>query len=101
VQRLAGWALEAQCVVEVAENLPLTDVAVRLSVCRFFIGHDSGITHLAAAVGLPGLVLWGESVEAVWRPRSERMHVLRPRTNLAELEVLEVLTALRELLPAP
>ena len=99
VQRLAGWALEAQCVVEVAENLPLTDLAVRLSGCRFFIGHDSGITHLAAAVGLPGLVLWGESVEAVWRPRSERMHVLRPRTNLAELEVLEVLAALRELLP--
>src|SRR4030095_14531230 len=86
-QRLANCVTAGQCEVEIAENLPLVDLSVRLMRCLIFIGHDSGITHLAAAVGLPGLVLWGQSVSVVWRPRSERMHVLHPRTNLAELEV--------------
>ena len=95
-QRLAACATPGRCKVEIAENLPLAELAVQLSRCRFFIGHDSGITHLAAAVGLPGLVLWGPSVPDVWRPRSERMHVFRPQRTLAEVEVVEVLTALRQ-----
>ena len=52
---------------------PLPELAARLANCCGFVGHDSGITHLAAAVGLPGVVLWGASVETVWRPRSERI----------------------------
>jgi ADP-heptose:LPS heptosyltransferase len=98
-QRLANCVVAEHCEVEIAENLPLGELAVRLGGCRFFIGHDSGITHLAAAVGLPGLVLWGPSVPAVWRPRSEKMHVLHSRTSLSELDVLDVLNALRELIP--
>jgi heptosyltransferase-2 len=96
-QRLADCAGQGRnkIQVEVAENLPLPELAARLGRCQFFIGHDSGITHLAAAVGLPGLVLWGESVAEVWRPRSERMHLLRAGRNLAGLEVSEVIEALR------
>ena len=37
-----------------AENLPLPCVGALLARCRLFIGHDSGISHLAAAVGAPG-----------------------------------------------
>jgi ADP-heptose:LPS heptosyltransferase len=77
---------------ELAQNLPLVDLARRMRSCSGFIGHDSGITHLAAALGLPGLVLWGPSCEAVWRPLSNALRLLRQ-----EGEELRVETVLREL----
>jgi ADP-heptose:LPS heptosyltransferase len=83
---------------QIADHLPLAEVARRLAVCRAFVGHDSGITHLAAAVGLPGLVLWGESNEALWRPKSDRMILLRATDGLANLSVSTVLSGLSELL---
>jgi ADP-heptose:LPS heptosyltransferase len=61
----------------VAQGLPLVELAGRLQNCRFFLGHDSGITHLAAALGLPGLALWGPTPPELWRPRSDGFHILR------------------------
>jgi heptosyltransferase III len=77
-------------------NRPLVEVAAALSGARFFIGHDSGITHLAAAVGLPGVVLWGTTQQEVWSPRSERFGVVRHASGLADLSVETVLASLRE-----
>ena len=85
---------------QVAQSLPLADLAHRLAGCRAFVGHDSGISHLAAALGLPGLVLWGDTVEAVWRPPSEKMIVLRRPAGLARLPVGEVVEQLRRMLVA-
>ncbi len=81
-----------------AENLPLVELAQRLAGCRAFVGHDSGITHLAAAVGVPGLVLWGPSNDVVWRPRSGRMKILRGSPGLASLPVEKVVAGVREML---
>ena len=55
---------------------PLTEVARALGGCRAFLGHDSGITHLAAAIGLPGAVLWAETDKCVWGPSGGRMKFL-------------------------
>ena len=82
----------------IAENLPLVELAQRLTGCRAFLGHDSGITHLAAAVGLPGLVLWGPSNDTVWRPRSARMKMLRGSPTLASLPVEKVLAGVKEMM---
>ena len=49
---------------------------------------------MAAALGLPGLVLWGESPLEVWRPRHQAMECLLAGTRLSQLEVAEVWTAL-------
>src|SRR5206468_2533428 len=38
--------------IELAQSLPLPELALRLQSCIGFVGHDSGISHLAAAVGL-------------------------------------------------
>ena len=64
----------------VAQSLPLADLARLLATCQAFIGHDSGISHLAAAVGLPGVVLWADTVEEVWRPpaRAWSCYATRP-----------------------
>lgn len=85
--------------VQIARSLPLTELASRLSECAAFIGHDSGITHLAAAVGLPVLVLWGGTSEEIWRPQGERVTVLRHPGGLARLPVERVRLSLMELLP--
>ena len=88
LNRLAQW-LPAER-VELARNLPLVDLAKRLAACDAFVGHDSGITHLAAAVGLGGLVLWGETAHSVWAPRSQRMKVLAAPGGLSALSVESV-----------
>jgi heptosyltransferase III len=80
--------------LELARNWSLRHLASRLQACTGFIGHDSGIAHLAAAVGLPGLVLWGPTCEVVWRPRSHRMLILRNPQGLDSLSVDRVLESL-------
>ncbi|MEI7938449.1 MAG: glycosyltransferase family 9 protein [Verrucomicrobiota bacterium] len=96
LQRLAAPLLPARS--QLAQSLPLAELAHRLAGCRAFIGHDSGISHLAAAVGLPCLVLWGDTAEAIWRPPGERVLVLRHPDGLARLPVAEVAERLRSLL---
>lgn len=80
--------------LQLAQNLRLVDLARCLSKCVAFVGHDSGISHLAAAIDLPGVILWGDSVEAVWRPRSDRCILLRDPQGLTEISVSRVLEAL-------
>ena len=84
--------------VQLANSLPLPELARRLAGCDAFIGHDSGISHLAASVGLPSLLLWGETPEAVWRPLGQRIEILRAGTALTALAVALVLAKLKPLL---
>ena len=81
--------------VKVAQNLPLLELAFRMQDCVAFVGHDSGMTHLAAALDLPGLVLWGESSLATWRPQSARLKILRDPGGLAALPVAAVWDAFK------
>jgi heptosyltransferase III len=96
LQRLAAALPPARS--QVAQSLPLAELARRLAGCRAFIGHDSGISHLAAAVDLRCLVLWGDTAEGIWRPPSEKVIVLRHPGGLARLPVTEVAGQLRSLL---
>jgi ADP-heptose:LPS heptosyltransferase len=52
-------------------------LACWMSGARLYIGNDSGITHLAAATGVPVLALFGPTDPAVWAPRGERVRVAR------------------------
>lgn len=97
LQRLAAALPPAR--VRLAQSLALVELARLMQRCRAFIGHDSGISHLAAALGLPGLILWGDSVEEIWQPPSEKMVVLRHSEGLQRLEVSTVLEALERLRP--
>ena len=55
----------------------LYDLACWLSRARLYIGNDSGITHLAAAVGTPVLAIFGSSRPEVWAPRGPNVRVSR------------------------
>ncbi|MCU0782848.1 MAG: glycosyltransferase family 9 protein [Verrucomicrobia bacterium] len=85
--------------IAVAQSLPLVELAVRLQPCIAFVGHDSGITHLAAALGLPTLVLWADSVEEIWRPQGESVVIVKESTGLDALSVERVATELAQMLP--
>ena len=53
----------------------LWELARWLARARLYVGNDSGITHLAAAVGTPVLALFGASDPLVWAPRGENVRV--------------------------
>jgi hypothetical protein len=53
----------------------LYELARWLAGARLYVGNDSGITHLAAAVGTPVLALFGPSDPGIWAPRGENVRV--------------------------
>jgi heptosyltransferase-2 len=95
LQRLAGVMPSARCAM--ARGLPLAELAQRIRSGAAFVGHDSGITHLAAAVGLPCVVLWADTLEETWRPQGERLVVLREITGVRTISVEKVMNELRKL----
>lgn len=80
--------------IELAVNLPLTALAERLATCSLFIGHDSGITHLAAALDVSTVALWAETSESIWRPLGNHVTLLRSPHGLPNLEPNTVLNAI-------
>ena len=85
--------------IRLAQNLPLLELAGLISQCAAFIGHDSGITHIAAALGIPSLVLWGLTRSEIWRPLGQHVEILHaPNSDLGQLSVSTVQTALEHLL---
>lgn len=55
----------------------LYDVACWLARARLYVGNDSGVTHLAAAVGTPVLALFGPTDPRVWAPRGAHVRIAR------------------------
>jgi heptosyltransferase III len=86
----SGWSGQP---VRFVENLPLPQLAALLEGTRF-VGHDSGISHIAAAVDARCLLLFGETDPAIWAPANRNVTVLRAANGkMASLEVENVLAA--------
>ena len=73
----------------------LLTVAQRLQQCQCYIGNDTGLTHLAAMLGLPTVALFGPSDPVLWHPPGPRVNLLHERV----LEQLRVETVLAKLGP--
>jgi ADP-heptose:LPS heptosyltransferase len=82
--------------VRFAKNLALPHLAA-LFETSVFLGHDSGVSHIAAAAGARSILLFGLTDPAVWAPANKNVTVLRaPEGNLRSLGVQAVAAALRE-----
>ena len=79
--------------VQFAEHLALPHLAALLEKTSF-IGHDSGISHIAAAAGARCLLLFGWTEPAIWAPQNENVTILRaPAGKMADLDVDRVRAA--------
>jgi heptosyltransferase-3 len=61
----------------VVSGLSLSVLAGLLSRVELFIGHDSGMTHLAALLGLPTVALFGPTSPERWAPRGSHVIVVQ------------------------
>ena len=55
----------------------LYELACWLRSARIFVGNDSGISHLAAAVGTPVQAFFRTTDPRVWAPRGPSVHVVK------------------------
>jgi heptosyltransferase-3 len=84
--------------VRFATNLPLPCLAAVLER-SVFIGHDSGISHLAAAAGTDCILLFGPTDPNVWAPTNKNVRILRaPNAELSDLKIEQVEAALADAL---
>jgi ADP-heptose:LPS heptosyltransferase len=60
----------------VASMLDVPMLGALLTSCRAYLGNDSGVSHLAAAVGTPTATLFGATDPRIWAPRGRRVRVL-------------------------
>ncbi len=57
----------------------IAELARRLAAASLVVGNDSGVSHLAAALGRPLVALFGPTDPAVWAPRGPRVTVVAAR----------------------
>lgn len=85
---LAAWPRGE---VLLARDLPLPTLAAALARCQLFLGQDSGISHLAAAVGTRCVLLFGPTDPEIWAPANAGARiVVAPAGALEALGVEEV-----------
>jgi heptosyltransferase-3 len=79
--------------IDCAVNLPLDELVAKLTQCRLFLGHDSGISHLAAACGIPSILLFGPTDPAVWAPPAPHVRVIQRGVELGSIAISDVRSA--------
>jgi ADP-heptose:LPS heptosyltransferase len=77
------------------ETASLAGVAAWLAASRAFVGNDSGISHLAAAVGASVIAIFGPTDPATWRPLSKKTTIVHQAGGWpCENDVLQSLLSL-------
>jgi ADP-heptose:LPS heptosyltransferase len=70
--------------IDLVGGADLLTVAACLGRCAFYVGNDSGLMHMAAAMGIPTVGLFGPSNEAHFAPWGERTAVVRADRSFRE-----------------
>ena len=61
----------------VVRGMALGDVAALLARADLFVGNDTGVSHLAVAVGTRGVVIFGSTRARSWRPIGGHLVVVK------------------------
>jgi len=85
-ERLRDFAHEAEVLgVLTVESPSLPILTAWLSLSRLYVGSDSGVSHLAALVGIPSIVVFGPTDPEIWGPRGPHVHIMRQSWEASEV----------------
>ena len=88
---MAGAVLHAiPDAVDLVGALTLPEAAACLERCALFVGNDSGLMHLAAAVGAPTLGLFGPTPASEYGPSGVQAGFVAAAERLVPIEELEL-----------
>ena len=76
---------------------PLDEIKSLIAGASLFVGNDSGPAHMAAAFGVPVVVIFGPSDPVVWSPWRTQAEVLTGSGSIASVEASQVIDALERL----
>lgn len=62
----------------ILRDISLPILAGLLSQCAGYLGNDSGVSHLAAALGIPAFLLFGPTDPEIWGPKGKNVKILSP-----------------------
>ncbi len=65
--------------VAILSGLTAVRLSALLSLCALYIGSDSGVSHLAAAVGIPVIAVFGPTDPRVWGPPGNNVALVQRR----------------------
>ena len=71
----------------------LAEIKDVLAKASLFVGNDSGPAHMAAAFGLPVVVIFGKSDPAIWGPWRTASEVVTARGGVAGVAAAQVIAA--------
>jgi ADP-heptose:LPS heptosyltransferase len=75
------------------QSAPLEQVKSVMAGAQLFLGNDSGPAHIAAAFGVPAVVLFGPSDPVNWAPWRTESQVLTSPEDIGGIRVEEVIAA--------
>lgn len=82
----------------VLRNVRLRVVAAALAQSQLALVNDTGVMHVAGAVGLPTLALFGPTPSSSWRPPSSRLRAIQsPTPSMDDIPFDAVLRQLHEI----
>jgi ADP-heptose:LPS heptosyltransferase len=68
-----------------------------LANAALFVGNDSGPAHMAAAFGVPSVVIFGSSDAEIWGPWRTAGEAVIAEQGIFEIEAAQVMGALQRL----
>jgi len=78
-------------------QVSLTELKAVLANAALFVGNDSGPAHMAAAFGVPSVVIFGSSDAEVWGPWRTAGEAVIAEHGIGEIGVAQVMGALQRL----
>ena len=98
----SGESVDAFANYRTLAGAPLEQTKSLLAGASLFVGNDSGPAHMAAAFGLPVVVLFGSSDPDIWRPWCTESSVLTDPGGIHSIGISKALQAIETVLaPQP
>ncbi len=89
-EREAARDIAAEAPVRDFTGTPLEEAVLQIRSAALFVGNDSGMLHLAGAIGTPSVGLFGPTTAEVSGPRNENVLPLRPPAGQISVDQIAV-----------